>query len=70
LRYETFIASLQLVSLICELARSCTDWDFEEMSWRDFVLKVDRERMPELIAYLKIRQLYVNELSVTAEEEV
>jgi hypothetical protein len=40
------------------------------MSWRDFVLRVDREHMPELIAYLKIRQLYVNELSVTAEEEV
>ena len=70
LRYESFIASLQLVVLICELARSCTDRDFECMSWRDLVLKVDRERMPELIAYLKIRQLYVNEPSDTAEQEV
>lgn len=70
LRYETFIASLQLVTLICELARSCTDRDFEEISWRDLVLKVDRERMPELIAYLKNRQLYVNEPSDTAEQEV
>lgn len=70
LRYETFIASLQLVALICELARSCTDRDFEEMSWRDFVLRVDREHMPELIAYLKIRQLYVNELSDAVEQEV
>jgi hypothetical protein len=40
------------------------------MSWRDFVLRVDREHMPELIAYLKIRQLYVNELSDAVEQEV
>ncbi len=70
LRYETFIATLQLVAFICELARNLSDRDFEEMSWRDFVLKVDSEKMPELMSYLKIRQLYVNEPADAESEEV
>ena len=70
LRYETFIATLQLVAFICELARNLSDRDFEEMSWRDFVLKVDADKMPELVSYLKIRRLYVNEPAEADDQEV
>ena len=70
LRYETFIATLQLVTLICELARKLTDREFEEMSWRDFVLYINETSMPELVSYLKIRQLYVNEPIPAVGQEV
>ena len=70
LRYETFIATLQLVAFICVLARTLSDRDFEEMSWRDFVLKVDADKMPELVSYLKIRRLYVNEPAEADDQEV
>jgi hypothetical protein len=70
LRYETFIATLQLVHLICDLSRTLSDRDFEAMSWRDFVLKIDADNMPELVSYLKIRRLYVNEPAESDEQEV
>jgi hypothetical protein len=70
LRYETFIATLQLVTLLCELARKLTDREFEGMSWRDFVLYINETSMPELVSYLKNRQLYVNEPTLAAEQEV
>jgi hypothetical protein len=39
------------------------------MSWSEFVSGIDQEKYPELIEYLKIRRLYVNE-EIIAEEEV
>jgi hypothetical protein len=35
--------------------------DVTELSWIDFVEKIDGSRYPELVTYLKERRLYVNE---------
>lgn len=34
------------------------------------MLKVDADKMPELVSYLKIRRLYVNEPADAESEEV
>lgn len=68
LRYETFIAALQLVDEICRLAVTATDFDIEKLSWSEFVGRIDREKKPELIAYLKNKRLYVNEITEETEE--
>lgn len=68
LRYETFFATLQLVDEICRQAASLTDTELEAMSWGEFVLKIDKNEKPELISYLKSKQLYVNELPTESEE--
>lgn len=59
LRYETLIATLQLVHEICTTAISMSDKEFESMSWSDFVRRIKDK--PELINYLKLKRLYVNE---------
>ena len=70
LRYKTFLATLQLVDEICNLAIKLSDRELEGMSWSDFVIQVDSENKPELIEYLKARRLYVNEpIAVSAETE-
>jgi len=61
LRYETFIATLQLVDEICHTALRLHDSEMEELSWSEFVMRIDKETKPELIEYLKARRLYVNE---------
>ena len=70
LRYKTFLATLQLVDEICNLAIKLSDRELEGMSWSDFVIQVDSKNKPELIEYLKARRLYVNEpVAVSAETE-
>ena len=66
LKYNTFIATIQLVNRICDVAMYNTDDSIAKLSWSDFVADVTE---PELIQYLKERQLYVNE-EVCAEEEM
>lgn len=61
LKYETFIATIQLVDEICHTAVRLCDFEMENLSWSEFVQQIDREEKPELIAYLKSRRLYVNE---------
>lgn len=68
LKYETFIATLELVHEICKRAIDATDYSFETMCWSDFVKAIDKEAKPNLINYLKSKDLYVNE-PVTDEEE-
>ena len=68
LRYKTFAATLQLVQHICILAVLLSDKDFENMSWSKFVLSIDSEDT-ELIEYLKLRRLYVNEATTNGSEE-
>lgn len=63
LKYETFIAALELVHEICIRAISMTDEEFEHMCWSDFVRDIDKENKPSLINYLKSKQLYINELN-------
>ena len=65
LKYNTFIAALELVNAICDLAINLTDEGIASMSWSEFV---DTITEPELIQYLKERRLYVNEEIETQEE--
>ncbi|MCH5192426.1 MAG: amidoligase family protein [Oscillospiraceae bacterium] len=65
LKYNTFVAALQLVNRICDISARMTDEEMTLMNWCDFVSGVEE---PELITYLKERRLYVNE-PVECEEE-
>lgn len=69
LNINTFYATLQLVDEICKSAINMNDYEFEKMSWLDFVSKINKDEKPELIKYLKLKQLYVNE-PTTEEAEV
>ena len=60
LRYKTFIATLQLVEEICRHALQMDDCGIEGMSWSEFVTHIP-ESKAELIEYLKMKRLYVNE---------
>lgn len=66
LKYNTFIAAIELVNRICDVAMYNTDDSIAKLSWSDFVADITE---PELIKYLKERQLYINE-KITTEEEM
>ena len=66
LKYNTLIATLQLVNRVCDVAIHLSDEELKAMSWSDFASGCTQ---PELVRYLKERQLYVNE-PVEAEVEV
>ena len=65
LKYNTLIATLELVNKICELAVLMNDEEIAKLSWSEFVAGITE---PELIQYFKERQLYINE-KITTEEE-
>ena len=58
LKYNTLIATLELLDCIIDAAIYLTDNDLKAMSWSSFVLGCTQ---PELMQYLKERRLYVNE---------
>lgn len=60
LKYNTLIATLELVNKICDLAATLTDTEMQSLSWSDFVSSLDDEYERELITYLKERNLYIN----------
>ena len=66
LKYNTLIATLQLVDRVCEVATNLSDEEIRQMSWTTFVSGCTQ---PELVQYLKERRLYVNE-PVDGEEEI
>ncbi len=66
LKLNTLLATLQMVNHLCDVAVSFTDWDLQDMGWYDFLNRITE---PELIQYLKERNLYVNE-PVIAEEDI
>lgn len=66
LKYNTLIATLQLVNQICSVAICLSDEELKAMSWTSFVSGCQQ---PELIQYLKERRLYINE-PVRGEEEL
>ena len=66
LKLNTFIATLQLVDRICDVALYLSDEELANLSWSGFAAGCTQ---PELIRYLKERRLYVNE-PVIAEAEV
>ena len=69
LKFNTVIATLQLVSKLCDVAVFMSDDELKNMSWSGFVSSLDEDTYPELIQYLKERRLYVND-AVAAEEEI
>lgn len=66
LKYNTFIATLQLVDRVCEVAMLLSDEDMRRLTWSEFVAGCDAL---ELVQYLKERCLYVNE-PVESEAEI
>ena len=68
LRYTTFMATLEFVDCLCQMAMKFNDEVFQKMSWSDFVSDIDTEKYPELVDYLKSRRLYVNEPVQETEE--
>jgi hypothetical protein len=58
LKYNTFIATLQLVDEICNVALTLSDEAMPNLSWSEFVGNLDKEKRAELITYLKERNLY------------
>lgn len=65
LRYNTFIATLQLVDEIVDVAIMLSKEDIDKLSWSEFVASIQDK--PELIQYLKERRLYVNEITESEE---
>ena len=65
LKYNTFIASIELVNRICDTALYNDDESIAKISWSDFVAGITE---PELIQYLKERNLYINEKVEETEE--
>lgn len=66
LKYNTLIATLQLVNRVCDVAFCMSDDEVKSMSWTTFVSGCTE---PELIQYLKERRLYIND-PVFVEEEI
>lgn len=69
LKYNTFIATLQMVDNIVNLAKNYNDEAINHLFWCDFVSNLNHDTNNELIQYLKERNLYVNE-PIMSEEEV
>lgn len=65
LKYNTLIATLQLVDRICGLAVTLSDEQLQALAWTSFVSGCTQ---PELVQYLKERRLYVNEPVEEGEE--
>jgi hypothetical protein len=61
LKYSTFIAALQIVDEICNAALSLPEEDLKALTWAEFVGSIDKIGKNELVEYLKIKNLYVNE---------
>lgn len=57
LKYNTFIATLQLVNEICNVAISLSDEEMTNLSWKDFVNGIDKDKNTELFIYLGERNL-------------
>lgn len=58
LKYNSLIATLQLVNQICSVAFCLSDEEIRNLSWTTFVSGCIQ---PELIQYLKERRLYIND---------
>lgn len=69
LKYNTLIATLQLLDRICDVAISCSDKEMKSLAWTTFVSGITEQDTPELVQYLKERRLYVND-QVEGEDEV
>lgn len=68
LKYNTLIATLQIVDQICNVAILLSDEELADLSWPEFVSNIPGTS-GQLITYLKERMLYVNEPISDVEEE-
>lgn len=66
MKWNTFLATLQMVNRICDVALYLSDQEVQDLTWTDFSAGCTE---PELVQYLKERRLYVNE-PVSVSEEV
>lgn len=62
LKYNTFIATLQFVDEICNVAFSMSDEEIHKLTWNKFVKSLNSNTMVELITYLKERNLYTKKV--------
>jgi len=69
LLYSTFIATLQLVDEICNVAVFLSDEEMADLTWSTFVEGLSEIKVPELIQYLKRKRLYVNEVDTSGTED-
>jgi len=65
LKLNTFMATLELVNAIINVALDFSEEGLHKLSWSEFVSSITE---PELIAYLKERRLYINEIEDTEED--
>lgn len=65
LKLNTFMATLELVNSIINTALNYSEEGLHKLSWSEFVSSI---KEPELIAYLKKRRLYINEIEDTEED--
>lgn len=65
LKLNTIYATLQFVDRVIDIAMNFSETDIDRMSWSEFVQGINE---PELIKYLKERNLYVNEPVCNDEE--
>ncbi|MBR6581886.1 MAG: amidoligase family protein [Ruminococcus sp.] len=65
LKLNTFMATLELVNTIINVALDHSEDGLHKLSWSEFVSSITE---PELIAYLKERRLYINEIEDTEED--
>ena len=59
------MATLELVNAIIDVALTYSEEGLHKLSWSEFVSSITE---PELIAYLKERRLYINEIEDTEED--
>ena len=65
LKLNTFMATLELVNAIIDVALDYSEEGLHKLSWSEFVSSITE---PELIAYLKERRLYINEIEDPEED--
>lgn len=69
LRYETFIATLEMVHHICKVAYCLAPEQIESLTWAEFCSSI-LEEDKELITYLKKMRLYINKSFKEEEEDI
>lgn len=67
LKINTFLATLELVNAIIDTALINSEDELQKLSWSEFVSRITE---PELISYLKERNLYINEPINSETEEI
>ena len=69
LKYNTIIATIQFVDYLTDIAKELREDEIQELTWVKFVRGLLDRNVPELITYLKERQLFIND-PIDCEEEV